>query len=190
MGKYVIYARKSSESEDRQVLSIESQVHELRQLALRHGVEVDEVLTESHSAKAPGRPIFTELIRRIGRGDVTGILCWKLDRLARNPYDSGVILQAQADGKLERIITNDRSEQHARATQLREQVDLVHGGPLVIEHGDAFQLRSLLQQLQLEIRLRGRRLDFTAPKPLSILVEAGSNSAWRAQGDSNPRSSP
>ena len=107
MGKYVIYARKSTESEDRQVLSIDSQVREVRQLAARHGVAVTEVLTESRSAKAPGRPIFGQLIRRIQRGEIGGVLCWKMDRLARNPYDSGLILQAQADGKLERIITSD-----------------------------------------------------------------------------------
>ena len=107
MGKYVIYARKSTESEDRQVLSIDSQVREVRQLAARHGVVVAEVLMESRSAKAPGRPVFGQLVRRIQRGEVAGVLCWKMDRLARNPYDSGVILQAQADGKLERIITSD-----------------------------------------------------------------------------------
>jgi len=107
MGKYVIYARKSTESEDRQVLSIDSQIREVRELAHRHDVVVADVLTESRSAKAPGRPVFAQLIRRIQRGEVSGVLCWKMDRLARNPYDSGVILQAQADGKLERIITSD-----------------------------------------------------------------------------------
>lgn len=107
MSRYVIYARKSTESEDRQVLSIDSQVRELRQLATKHGVQVSDVLIESRSAKAPGRPVFTELMRRIRRGDVCGVLCWKMDRLARNPYDSGLILQSQADGKLERIITSD-----------------------------------------------------------------------------------
>src|SRR5438552_4157392 len=107
MDKYVIYARKSTESEDRQVLSIDSQVRELRQLASKHGVSVSDVLTESRSAKAPGRPVFTELMRRIRRGEIDGVLCWKMDRLARNPYDSGMILQAQADGKLKRIITSD-----------------------------------------------------------------------------------
>jgi site-specific DNA recombinase len=107
MGQYVIYARKSTESDDRQVLSIDSQIREVRQLAERHGVTVSEVLTESRSAKAPGRPVFGRLIRRIQRGEIRGVLCWKMDRLARNPYDSGLILQAQADGKLERIITSD-----------------------------------------------------------------------------------
>ena len=98
MRQYVIYARKSTESEDRQVLSIDSQVRELRQLALKHGVDVSEVLTESRSAKAPGRLIFGQLMRRINAGQIAGVLCWKMDRLSRNPLDSGTILQAQADG--------------------------------------------------------------------------------------------
>jgi DNA invertase Pin-like site-specific DNA recombinase len=62
MPTYVVYARKSSESEDRQVLSIDSQVQELRLLAVRRGLAPLEVLTESHSAKAPGRPEFGRLI--------------------------------------------------------------------------------------------------------------------------------
>jgi DNA invertase Pin-like site-specific DNA recombinase len=107
MPTYVIYARKSTESEERQVLSIDSQVQELRAIAARYGATVSDVLTEAHSAKAPGRPVFAQLIRRIQKGEVSGILCWKMDRLARNPYDAGVILQAQLDGKIERIITSD-----------------------------------------------------------------------------------
>jgi hypothetical protein len=75
----------------------------------------------------------------------------------------------------------DPSDLQARAAKLRDQIDLVHGGPLVVEKGEPFQLRSLLEQLQLEIVLRGRRLDFTAPKPLSTLVQAGSSSAWQSQ---------
>jgi DNA invertase Pin-like site-specific DNA recombinase len=105
MPSYVIYARKSSESEDRQVLSIDSQIRELKAIAQRERVQIAEVLTETRSAKAPGRPVFGELMRRINRGEVAGVLCWKMDRLSRNPLDSGVLLQAQADGKLERIIT-------------------------------------------------------------------------------------
>ncbi len=109
MPAYVIYARKSTASDDRQVLSIDSQIHELRTLAARQGVSVAEVLTESKSAKAPGRPIFGELIRRVHRGAVNGILCWKMDRLARNHLDTGQVLQALADGLLERVITIDRT---------------------------------------------------------------------------------
>jgi DNA invertase Pin-like site-specific DNA recombinase len=109
MPSYVIYARKSTESEDRQVLSIDSQVQELRRLAEQRGIVAAELLTEAHSAKAPGRPVFGQLMRRVSRGGVQGIICWKMDRLARNHLDTGVILQALADGKLQEVITSDRT---------------------------------------------------------------------------------
>jgi len=105
----VIYARKSSESEDRQALSIESQVKELKQIAARQGISVGEVLTEAHSAKAPGRPIFGELMRRVHKGEIRGLLCWKMDRLARNHLDHGAVLQALAEGSLDRVVTSDRT---------------------------------------------------------------------------------
>ena len=106
---HIIYARKSSESEDRQVLSIDSQIQELKDLALRRGIDVAEVLEEAHSAKAPGRPVFSSLVRRIHRGEIAGVLCWKMDRLARNHFDTGQVLQALADGKLPTVITPDRT---------------------------------------------------------------------------------
>lgn len=106
---YVIYARKSSESEDRQVLSIDSQIRELQALAARQGLPVSTVLTESKSAKAPGRPGFNQLMREVSRGKVRGILCWKMDRLARNHLDTGMVLQALKDQQLERVVTSDRS---------------------------------------------------------------------------------
>jgi len=107
MKRYVIYARKSTESEDRQILSIQSQIHELEGIAARETITVSEILTESKSAKAPGRPIFNDLLRRVDRGEIGGILCWKMDRLARNHLDTGRVLQALADHKLDRIITSD-----------------------------------------------------------------------------------
>ena len=89
--KYFIYARKSSESEDRQMASIESQIDELKKLAQQEGLEVVRIFSEAKSAKAPGRPIFNEMLAEIHKGEVKGILCWKLNRLARNPIDGGQI---------------------------------------------------------------------------------------------------
>src|SRR5947207_1861899 len=109
MSAHVIYARKSTESDDRQVLSIDSQIQELKLLALRRGLQVDEVLTEARSAKAPGRPIFGSLMKRIGKGEIASLLCWKMDRLARNHLDTGQVLQALADKKIEQVITSDRT---------------------------------------------------------------------------------
>lgn len=94
MPGYFIYCRKSSEAEDRQVLSIESQTRELGQLAQKLNLPVAEILTESKSAKDPGRPVFNSMMQRLYRGEAAGIICWKLDRLARNPVDGGSIIWA------------------------------------------------------------------------------------------------
>jgi site-specific DNA recombinase len=94
MSGYFIYCRKSSEAEDRQILSIESQIRELKEIAAKMNVPVAEILTEAKSAKEPGRPVFNSMMQRLYRGDAAGIICWKLDRLARNPVDGGAIIWA------------------------------------------------------------------------------------------------
>ncbi len=104
MLRYFIYCRKSSEDEGRQILSIESQRNELLHLASRRELAVIEILTEAQSAKEPGRPVFNAMMTRINSGEASGILCWKLDRLARNPIDGGSIVWALKERNI-RIIT-------------------------------------------------------------------------------------
>lgn len=91
--RYVLYARKSTESEERQVLSIDSQVKEMLQLAERDGLEVVEIRRESHSAKESGqRPVYKEILEDIRRGRFNGILTWAPDRLSRNAGDLGSVV--------------------------------------------------------------------------------------------------
>ncbi|MBU0999153.1 recombinase family protein [Patescibacteria group bacterium] len=91
--KYVLYARKSTESEERQVLSIDSQIKEMLSMAEREGLEVVEIRRESHSAKESGqRPVYKEILEDIRRGRFNGILTWAPDRLSRNAGDLGSIV--------------------------------------------------------------------------------------------------
>ncbi len=84
MEKYILYARKSTDTEDKQVLSIDAQLAELRKFARDNHLTVIDELIEKRTAKMPGRPIFNSMIKRIENGEANGILAWHPDRLARN----------------------------------------------------------------------------------------------------------
>lgn len=104
--KYCLYARKSSESEERQVLSIDSQIKEMLQLADREGLEVITMKRESHSAKETGqRPVFNEIVDELREGKFNGILTWAPDRISRNAGDLGKIVDLMDAGKLAEIRT-------------------------------------------------------------------------------------
>ena len=90
--KFFLYARKSTDVEDKQVRSIEDQITELRAFARQENLNVVEEFIEKQSAKTPGRPIFGEMIKRIERGEANGVLAWHPDRLARNSVDGGRII--------------------------------------------------------------------------------------------------
>jgi len=90
--KFFIYARKSTDSEDRQVRSIQDQIAELKELAKKENLEIVDILVEKQTAKKPGRPVFAEMLKRIEAGEAEGILAWHPDRLARNSVDGGQII--------------------------------------------------------------------------------------------------
>jgi DNA invertase Pin-like site-specific DNA recombinase len=90
--KFFIYARKSTDSEDKQVRSIQDQIAELKELAKKENLEIVDILVEKQTAKKPGRPVFAEMLKRIEAGEASGILAWHPDRLARNSVDGGQII--------------------------------------------------------------------------------------------------
>ena len=105
----IIYCRKSSEEDNRQILSIESQVDEMAKLAARDGLTITKIFKESMTAKAPGRPVFAEMMAFVEQNRNCTILVWKLDRLARNPVDEGRIKWLLQQGVIAEIKTPDRS---------------------------------------------------------------------------------
>jgi len=81
---FVLYARKSTDSEERQVLSIDAQLSELREFANKERLSVLREFVESQTAKEPGRPVFNEMMSLLEAGEADGIIAWHPDRLARS----------------------------------------------------------------------------------------------------------
>lgn len=93
--RYVLYARKSTVDESRQIRSIPDQIKECLDLAHRIGIKIQskDILQETQSAKKPNqRPIFRKMLNDIKKGLYDGILAWNPDRLARNMLEGGEII--------------------------------------------------------------------------------------------------
>ncbi len=108
--KYCLYARKSTESDERQAMSIDSQIKEMTAMAEREGLQVVETKQESHSAKQSGqRPVFLELIADLRNNRFQGILTWAPDRLSRNAGDLGSLVDLMDSNQLIHIRTFGQS---------------------------------------------------------------------------------
>jgi DNA invertase Pin-like site-specific DNA recombinase len=161
MLKYFMYCRKSSEDEDRQMLSIDAQISELRSIAAANGMAIVNVFTESKSAKEPGRAIFNDMLRRIECGEANAILSWKLDRLARNFDDGGKIIGLLQRGVIQEIRTFEK-------TYLPGDNVLM----IAVEFGMANQyVRDLSVNIQRGIREKIRRGVFCGKAPLGYYNE-------------------
>lgn len=134
--KYILYARKSTEDKSKQVQSIEGQLRIMKRDASTKGYYVTKVITEAKSAKTPGaRPGYREMIRLIEADEADGIICWHINRLARNVKEGGEIHQLLIDRKIKKIVTHEKdfnSEDNALLMSIEGGVstqysrDLVH----------------------------------------------------------------
>jgi DNA invertase Pin-like site-specific DNA recombinase len=108
--RYCLYARKSSESDEKQAMSIDGQLREMHAQAKREKAEVIEVITESHSAKETGqRPQFNYMVENIANGKYNAIITWAPDRISRNAGDLGRIVDLMDQGKLLFIKTHTQT---------------------------------------------------------------------------------
>lgn len=83
----IIYARYSSENQTEN--SIEGQLRECKAFAENKGITiVDTYIDRALSAKTDDRPGFQSMIKDSAKGIFDVIIVWKLDRFARNRYDS------------------------------------------------------------------------------------------------------
>ncbi len=98
--RYFLYARKSTDEPDRQILSIEAQLAELRDYAKKNGLAIVREFIESKTAKEPGREIFNEMVAGLEQGVAHGIIAWHPDRLARNSIDGGRLIYLVDTGKV------------------------------------------------------------------------------------------
>jgi DNA invertase Pin-like site-specific DNA recombinase len=93
---YVIYLRKSTDDEAKQIRSIPDQLSECLELAKSLGVEqqIDAILEETESAKVSGeRPIFDDMLTGFKVGRYHGLITWSPDRLSRNMKEAGEVIE-------------------------------------------------------------------------------------------------
>ncbi len=160
MKQLFLYARKSSDVEDKQVLSIDAQLNELRQLAEREQLIIVEELIEKQSAKTPGRPVFDAMLKRIEAGEAEGILAWHPDRLARNSVDGGRIIYLLDTGMIKTL----------KFPTFRFESDPQGKFMLNIMFGQSkYYVDSLSENTKRGLREKVRRGEFPGPAPIGYL---------------------
>src|SRR3989338_8838229 len=143
--RYFIYARKSTDDENRQVLSIKAQLKEVREYAQRENILVVKEIIEAKTAKKPGRPLFNDMLTGIEHGAAEGILAWHPDRLARNSVDGGRII----------YLVDQKVIKDLRFTTLRFDNNAQGKFMLSIVFGQSkYYIDALSENIRREIRLK------------------------------------
>src|ERR1035437_9753900 len=155
-----LYARKSTDVEDKQVLSIDAQINESREFAAREGIKIVAELIEKQSAKSPGRPVFDAMLERLEAGEADGILAWHPDRLARNSVDGGRIIYMLDMGKIKTLKFP------------RSWFENTPQGKLMLHNDFGFSkyyVDSLSENTKRGLREKVRRGEYPGPAPIGYL---------------------
>ena len=112
--KYIAYSRKSTDGEDRQILSLDDQKREIEEIEQKNNLKIIERYLgnkkgESRTAHKRGRPIFNHIMRQIEAGKANGLLVWHPNRIARNAFDGGLVITLMDEGKIIEIRTAHRT---------------------------------------------------------------------------------
>jgi len=103
--KYFIYCRKSSDDEDRQILSIPAQLRELNDYARSNNINIIHIFSESKSAFKPGRDEFNKMMEGFNSGVANALLVWHINRIARNSKDGGDFIWKMDESKIKQVDT-------------------------------------------------------------------------------------
>lgn len=117
MKKAVIYARVSSDEQERQGFSIPAQIKLLKDYARHNNIQIVKEFTESETAKKSGRKEFNAMVKYLKASkEVNTILVEKTDRLYRNPSDYGLIDEGKFELHFvkEHEIINDEASSHQK----------------------------------------------------------------------------
>ena len=161
--KFFLYARKSTDVEDKQVLSIEAQLTELRAYAKSEGLNIIEELVEKQSAKIPGRPVFNKMLDRIEHGEANGIACWHPDRLARNSVDGGRIIYLLDCGHL--AMLKFPTFWAENTSQGKFMLNIALGQ-------SKYYIDSLSENVRRGLRQKVRRGEYPGPAPIGYLNDS------------------
>jgi len=164
--KYFLYARKSTDTEDKQVLSIQSQLTEVREYAKKENLLIAQEFREAKTAKSPGRPIFNEMIKRIEKGEASGIIAWHPDRLARNSIDGGKIIYLVDTGDL--LDLRFPTYRFDNSAQGKFMLNIIFGQ-------SKYYVDNLSENTKRGLREKVRLGEYPAFAPIGYLNERGKN---------------
>jgi len=107
--RYVVYCRKSTDRDDKQIQSLETQEEHILTYAIKNNLTITTIYKEAHSAKRPNRrPIWDQVLKDLRTRKANCLLVYTISRCSRNPQESGILQQLLVDRVIQEIRTLDQ----------------------------------------------------------------------------------